>query len=428
MSNNSFFSYIPFATYFFGDTRPQKRKKYNMVTKAGMQYLANIKGFTPENANIHSLAIDEDINFSEIDLTDDEALELKGVLNSDDTIEEEVTIKLPPITYLPIEDIAPKATVASIAAISEIPTIITEIPKYEGPAITNQDVIIMDSLIFPDSQLLEGFQVKTLKNFVSKDPCLPHGTNVAEVIAQEFDPKQTDMIFLNVAVFDCDGTTNLARIAGAIDAIIKYKKGEGKDRGLTVNFSGAGNHSEVLNKLFKQLVKHDINVVVAAGNESQNCKGVSPASASINSSIQSIGATEAQTLARYSNFATDEPCINLYVPGCLPMTNPNTKQKVKGCGTSFAAPLQTGRTLALKAYHPKMKPDHVKKTMAKNSVTIPGPNDIKIRSITKPMAFSFETLQNKNHGKQKAHHKKKHKPKNKNANAPDAKTKTTASR
>ncbi len=382
----------------------KKRKQYSVLTKKGSAQEKKLHEIMRLQSADKHVALDA-LDFRAIHLTEEEAKELANMFDPNDDeqgIEESKVVQLPPVTYMPIDanNDTPECAVcpgtltaaASTASVSTaeavMKPILTKIPSYPKK-LYGQDVVILDSLIFQNSAALNGYKVKVLTSYVGDTPCLPHGTNVAEVIAQEFKPENTDMEFINVAVFDCRGSAYPWSIAGGIRNILEYKKGPGKDRPLTVNFSGGTQNDSIMNKYFTQLVKNGIDVVVAAGNESQDCINKSPANASITTAIQSIGATEGQAKANYSNFSTNQRCVDLYLPGCLPMTNPITGAKVKGCGTSFSAPLQTGRVLVYKATHKNAKPFAIKTAMRKNTISITDPQGYVLPTITEDMAFQW---------------------------------------
>lgn len=378
----------------------KKRKKYNVVTKKGSAQEQKLNEII-QAQNVDKYVSLDDVDFTTVQLTDEEAQELTNAFDpSDDEqgIAENRALQLPPVNYQPLNDdpnddgCECSASTFSIASANAADvtskSILTKIPTYPNK-LYGQDVIILDSLIYQNIPSLNGFKVKVLASFVGSTPCLSHGTNVAEVIAQEFKPENTDLQFINVAVFDCNGSSQPSTIANGVRTVLDYKKGPGKDRDLTVNFSGGGPSDSVINKVFKQLTKRGIDVVVAAGNESQNCVNSSPANASINSAIQSIGSMQGQVKADYSNYSTNKPCVDLYLPGCLPMTNPDNGRRVLGCGTSFSAPLQTGRVLVYKSLNGKANPLAVKRVMRNNAFTVTDPNGYRLRTISEAMAFSW---------------------------------------
>lgn len=373
--------------------KPHK-KRYNILTPKGTDNFTNID----DDMDMQHVAFDEQ-DFISVLLTDDQARNISAQVEQNGGIfEDDMVISLPPVTYYPIEDnnhtdennLRMLKTVE--APNNPTPTIITGIPKFTGK-LMHQDVAIMDSKIFPNSSLLAGYKVKIIGDTPDQPACLPHGTNVAEVIAQMFDPKKTDMQILNFPTFDCNGRGSIAAIAYSVNNILKYKKGPGKNRGLTVNFSGTGVSNSVINQLFKKLLDAGIPVIVASGNSGQPCAGFSPTNLALTSALISTGATEGQAKSTYSNYATPtQACVDIYLPGCLPMTNPLTGKPRTGCGTSFASPMQAGRTMIYQQrYNTKPKAAKLKQIKAdtrKNSVTIEEDSVI-VNSVTQDLAFSW---------------------------------------
>ncbi len=103
------------------------------------------------------------------------------------------------------------------------------IPQYTG-AIKGIDLVVLDTLIYTNAAALKPFTVTVQKSYVGTTPCEPHGTNVAEIVAQALKTAQTDLKILNFAVFDCNGSSSTSIIAQAVKDIIAYKKGIAKDR------------------------------------------------------------------------------------------------------------------------------------------------------------------------------------------------------
>jgi hypothetical protein len=235
--------------------------------------------------------------------------------------------------------------------------------------IRGHDIVILDSLIYPQSASLKGIPVITLANLTNNGPCLAHATYIAEIMSNMINANASDLRFINVAVFNCGGTANVYTLLRAIDIIIKYHKNKNNKRGLTVNFSGVGAYSELINAGFKELVSNNIRTVYAAGNNNQLCSLHSPAS---ELSGESIGATSGQTRRSTSNYGSPTAdCVDVYLPGCASVTNPLRLTKITQCGTSFSCPQEVVRGMIVKQQKPKATPAQIKKILKDNTFLIP---------------------------------------------------------
>lgn len=364
------------------------KKRYNILNPKGVD---NIDGID-DDAVVNRIEFD-DQDFISVLLTDDQAKNVSAkVKQTGGVFENDTVMTLPPVTYYPIED-QHRVLSTSTATPTSTPTtpeIITGIPKFTGK-LRKQTIAVMDSTFYPNSTLLAGYKIKIIGNPFG-EPCLGHGTNVAEVIAQMFKPTD-DVEIVNFPVFDCTGHGYIGPIAAAIDNIIKYKKGPGKDRYITVNFSGTGPANSVIDGLFNKLVTAGIPIVVASGNNGQPCAGYSPTHVASTTALQSVGATDGQGKASFSNYATpDQDCVDIDLPGCVPMTNPVTGVPRIGCGTSFASPQQTGRTAVYQQRYfskPKyVKPNQITDDMRNNTVLITD-DGITFRAVTPQLAFAW---------------------------------------
>ncbi|HSX20235.1 MAG TPA: S8 family serine peptidase [Gammaproteobacteria bacterium] len=392
---------------FFKKPGIEQTKRYNLLSSKGTNYLDNILDYSEVKAQPVTYSFDDQHDFTTLSLTDEQAEHLgKIVQASGDNLELEGVFTVPPKRYHEKPIIAQNATnIANTAT----PGILVDIPKYTG-SVQGIDVAVLDTLIVTNAPQLSAYKTKVVKSFVGDTPCEAHGTNVAEIIAQGFDPNKTDLQFKNFAVFDCNGSAATSTIASAAHAILQYQKGEGKNRKLVVNFSGGGPQSPILNKLFAKLAHHGIGVVVASGNSGQVCMESSPACAASNSALQSIGALSkhgdpvgyktGQDLATYSNYATPKAmCVDGHYQGCYELTDPFTNKISIGCGTSFAAPVGTLRRVVYTQLYPDHTPLQVKKQMKSDTIATVGPAGTFVNGITPAMAFAWNAKKAEASGK-----------------------------
>lgn len=389
-------------------TPEEPKKQYVLLSKTGVNHFAHIPGFSELEAKLHSYAFDDEHDFHSVALTDKQAAILHKIVDEfGDFFDEDHIITLPPNRYFTKDMPALQADEES-ATVSKTatPGILLDIPVYPGN-IRGIDVAILDTLMVKDTPILQPYKVSVVKSYVGNQPCEAHGTNVAEIIAQGFNPKQTDMQFKNFAVFDCNGSSATSTIASAVKDIIHYKNGPGKHRKLVVNFSGGGPVSPILDTLFGKLANvQGVSVVVAAGNSGLNCSKGSPATIASHTAVQTVGALgkkgdpqgcykPGQDIAPYSNYSTEEDkCVDEYYQGCYTLPDPFSGRSSVGCGTSFAAPVGTIRRVVYEGLHKKSNPMQAKKDMQADTIPAIGPDGVTVNAITPPMAFSWKKQQN----------------------------------
>lgn len=367
-----------------------KKRRVHVTIPKGKDSFDSLPELSRSITNIGSLEFDE-FDMITIDLDDSEVEHVKEfVAKQGGLFSEDESFSLPPFTYMTIEEYE-LMVAGTTPSQNPIPTFITSIPKYDG-TLRGQDVAIMDSEIYPEVLTAKGYKVQVLDNLFEGGPCLAHGTNVAEVIAQMYDPTKTDLKFLNFPVFDCNGQASIGMIAHAAHAIIKYKRTVGRHRGLVVNFSGNTTDNSIVNSIFRSLLKAKITVFNSAGNYYRPCEGYSPANMASKTTLISVGAIQGQDLAGYSNYSVNPPrCVSLYLPGCLPMTDPIDGSAKIGCGTSFASPMAAGFGMFYQQHYRKVHkvnalPQAVKKALRGNTVAKES-YGIQVNSITPQMAF-----------------------------------------
>lgn len=399
------FDYI--RSFFVTPVEP--KKQYVLLSKTGVNHFVHIPGFSELEAKLHSFSFDDEHDFHSIALTERQAAILRKIVDElGDFFDEDHVINLPPNKYFTkhMQEAEQEAEANTTAPKTATPGILLDIPVYPGN-VRGIDVAILDTLMVTDTPMLQPYKVSVVKSYVGDKPCEAHGTNVAEIVAQGFNPSKTDMQFKNFAVFDCNGSSTTSTIASAVKDIITYKNGPGKQRKLVVNFSGGGPVSPLLNNLFGKLAKvQGVSVVVAAGNSGLNCSKGSPAVIASNTAIQTVGALgkkgdpqgcykPGQDIAPYSNYSTEEDkCVDEYYQGCYTLPNPFSGVPSVGCGTSFAAPVGTIRRVVYEALHKNSNAMQAKKDM--HAVTIPavGPEGVTVNAITPTMAFSWKKQQN----------------------------------
>ncbi|MFM2394374.1 MAG: hypothetical protein RLZZ546_2356 [Bacteroidota bacterium] len=229
--------------------------------------------------------------------------------------------------------------------------------KYYHPVHggANVDVYVIDTGIDIKHPEFEG-RATWGSNFVDNvnTDCNSHGTHVAGTIGSKTFgiAKKTNLVA--VKVLNCEGSGSFSGILASFEYVIKRKQQTKKSS--LVNMSLGGGKSNSINRAVAELVKNDITVVVAAGNENQDACNVSPASAE---EAISVGATSRNNqLASFSNWGK---CVNLLAPGVDIMSTVPGNNSRQLSGTSMASPHVAGYVALVLNENPSLTPNAVKK-------------------------------------------------------------------
>mmetsp|Transcript_22651 Transcript_22651/g.25507 ORF Transcript_22651/g.25507 Transcript_22651/m.25507 type:complete len:494 (+) Transcript_22651:312-1793(+) len=169
-----------------------------------------------------------------------------------------------------------------------------------------------------------------------------HGTHVSGLVASDLYGYNPNATLHAVKVFNYSGRTTTSVILNGIDWVISYSST--KSTPASVNMSLGGGYDSQLNSGVAELVANNVNVAVAAGNETSDACSKSPAS---ESTVLTIGATEQDdSMAWFSNFGS---CVDFFAPGLdIVSTLPNNYVGTKS-GTSMATPIVVGFMSAVAA-------------------------------------------------------------------------------
>ena len=183
-----------------------------------------------------------------------------------------------------------------------------------------------------------------------------HGTGVSGIIAQS---TCENVKILPVKALDAKGSgSDLAVYTGVLYAIT-----EGAD---VVNLScGADGQSLLYEDMLNQAEQSGVNIVVAAGNESQNVENVSPASIPYSITVSSID--KAFGFSSFSNYGST---VDFTAPGSnVLLINYKGGYKTSS-GTSFSAPLISSVIAELLCANPDFTNDEVFEIMKTNATDL----------------------------------------------------------
>ena len=195
------------------------------------------------------------------------------------------------------------------------------------------------------------------------DDCHGHGTHVAGTVggAKYGVAKQATLV--PVRVLDCQGSGSTSGIIAALDWVVAQKQADG--RPAVANLSLGGSPSSSLDAAVNRAIEGGVHVVVAAGNETSDACGGSPARVTAALTIGASAKTDAR--ASFSNYGS---CVDLFAPGDRIVSAINTGDTASAIysGTSMAAPHVAGAVAMYLEGEPTATPSQVSAALLNNSI------------------------------------------------------------
>ncbi|MFE4828752.1 S8 family peptidase [Streptomyces sp. NPDC056672] len=176
--------------------------------------------------------------------------------------------------------------------------------------------------------------------------CNGHGTHVAGTTGGATYGVARSASLVAVRVLNCQGKGDWAGVIAGFDWVAANAR-----QPAVLNASIGGSSSAAVDSAVNAVTATGVLPVVAAGNESQDACGVSPAGAT---SALAVGATDNQDgEARFSNFGR---CLTTYAPGVAIVSAKLGGGSSTLNGTSMASPHVAGVAVLLKAKYPTASP------------------------------------------------------------------------
>ena len=227
--------------------------------------------------------------------------------------------------------------------------------KYEAATTAeNVNVYVIDTGIYAEHKDFGGraaVGTDTVGDGQNGVDCMGHGSHVAGTIAGTTYGLAKGAKVFGVRVLDCSGSGSTESVVAGIEWVTKNAK-----KPAVANMSLGGGADDALDAAVKASVDSGVTYAVAAGNESADACGGSPAK---EPSAITVGATDDQDQkASFSNWGK---CVDLFAPGVditsVGITDPDSTAKMSG--TSMATPHVAGGVALYLADHPEATPADV---------------------------------------------------------------------
>ncbi|MFD7178570.1 S8 family serine peptidase [Streptomyces sp. NPDC059904] len=182
-----------------------------------------------------------------------------------------------------------------------------------------------------------------------------HGTHVAGTIAGEAHGVAKKAKIVAVRVLDNEGSGTTEQVVAGIDWVTKNHKGPS-----VANMSLGGGADEALDAAVQKAIASGVTFAVAAGNESTDASGGSPAR--VKEAITVASSTKDDKQSDFSNYGS---AVDIYAPGSEITSDWNTGDDATNTisGTSMATPHVVGAAAVYLGGHPDATPADVSKAL-----------------------------------------------------------------
>lgn len=168
--------------------------------------------------------------------------------------------------------------------------------------------------------------------------CNSHGTHCIGLVGSSTYGVCKDAKLYAVKVLNCEGSGSTSGVISGMEYVYNRHKSGGARRRTIMSMSLGGGYSGMMNRVVEEMLRgKGIYIVVAAGNENSDIKGVSPASAK--GVIAVMASDRSDNRAYFSNYGLGG---SVYSPGVeIRSTVLNNKIGIYS-GTSMSTPIMAG--------------------------------------------------------------------------------------
>jgi subtilisin family serine protease len=189
--------------------------------------------------------------------------------------------------------------------------------------------------------------------------CNGHGTHVAGTVGGTRYGVAKEVTIVPVQVLTCAGSGTTAGVIQGVDWVTANAV-----KPAVANMSLGGGVSDALDAAIAASIDSGVTYVVAAGNETADACGVSPARTP--EAITVAASTEADARADFSNYGE---CVDLFAPG-EDITSPYLLGNPMALsGTSMASPHVAGAAAVYLSAHPDASPAEVAAALSDAATT-----------------------------------------------------------
>jgi subtilisin family serine protease len=191
------------------------------------------------------------------------------------------------------------------------------------------------------------------------DGCQFHGTHVAGIVGGAVYGVAKAVTLHSVRAYDCSGVGTSSSIIAAVDWVTANHAGPS-----VATMAMSGPASSAVNTAVQNSINSGVTYVVAAGNETADACGVSPASVADAITVGAIGGMDG--VATFSNVG---PCVDLFAPGSQIYAAINTSDTAiqLNSGTSQAAAFVAGAAALYLQGNPTASPATVAQSILLNA-------------------------------------------------------------
>ncbi|WP_329041370.1 S8 family serine peptidase [Streptomyces sp. NBC_00178] len=228
---------------------------------------------------------------------------------------------------------------------------------------------IVDTGLYGQHADFEG-RASSGYDFIDNDSdasdCHGHGTHVAGTVGSKDYGVAKKVKLVGVRVLNCQGSGSTSQIVAGMDWVARNAK-----KPAIANMSLGGGSDQAMDDAVQGAINAGVPVAVAAGNDSKDACGTSPARLPAAITLGSTDSNDAR-----SSFSNYGRCLDLFAPGGSIVSTRMGGGTQTMSGTSMATPHAAGAAAIYLSAHTGATPQQVRDALVNNSlsgvVTNPG--------------------------------------------------------